>query len=191
MSTAASTPCAQSCDSSSANEVRRSRSISSSAEARAIALSTSRLEMISATRATICSATWAIRSMVGRAWSGTAMPGTRSRAILATCTERSPIRSSSLTIRSAATMVRRSRATGCCSERSSKADSSTRSRARSISRSALITRSAMAASPVMRAVGGEADGAVDVAADAGEVGEDLLELVVELVAHVADSTDRR
>ena len=47
------------------------------------------------------SATSAIRAIVGRTSSGTATSGTRSRAILATCTERSPIRSSSLTIRSA------------------------------------------------------------------------------------------
>ena len=41
----------------------------------------------------------------GATSSGTAMSGTRSRAILATCTDRSPIRSSSLTIRSAATTI--------------------------------------------------------------------------------------
>ena len=86
--------------------------------------------------------------MVSRIDSGTAMLGTRRRAILATWTERSPIRSSSLTIRSAETTTRRSPATGCWSESSAKALSSTRSRLASIARSALITSSAIAASPV-------------------------------------------
>ena len=67
------------------------------------------------------SATSAIRAIVGRTSSGTATSGTRSRAILATCTDRSPIRSSSLTIRSAATTIRRSPATGCWSESSENA----------------------------------------------------------------------
>ena len=89
--------------------------------------------------------------MVGRSSSGTATFGTRSRAILATWTERSPIRSSSLTIRSAETIMRRSPATGCCSESSENAVSSTRSRARSIALSALITCSAMSASPLSSA----------------------------------------
>ena len=97
------------------------------------------------------SATSAIRLMVGRISSGTATLGTRSRAILATCTDRSPIRSSSVTIRRAATTTRRSPATGCWRESSENAVSSTRSRARSISMSALITRSAISASPVSRA----------------------------------------
>ena len=79
------------------------------------------------------------------------MLGTRRRAILATWTERSPIRSSSLTIRSAETTTRRSPATGCWSESSAKALSSTRSRLASMAWSALITSSAIAASPVSRA----------------------------------------
>ena len=97
------------------------------------------------------SATSAIRLTVGRISSGTAMLGTRSRAILATCTDRSPIRSSSVTIRSAATTTRRSPATGACRESSENAVSSTRTRARSIAASALMTRSAISASPLSRA----------------------------------------
>ena len=107
--------------------------------------------MIRETRATMSSATSPIRAMVGRISSGTATCGTRSRAILATCTDRSPIRSSSLTIRSAETTTRRSPATGCWRERMEKAVSSTFSRALSMSASALITRSAISASPVSRA----------------------------------------
>ena len=97
------------------------------------------------------SATSAIRLTVGRISSGTAMLGTRSRAILATCTDRSPIRSSSVTIRSAATTTRRSPATGCWRESRENAVSSTRSRAWSMPTSALITRSAISASPVSSA----------------------------------------
>ena len=107
--------------------------------------------MIWATRATMSSATSAIREMVGRISSGTAISGTRSRAILATCTDRSPIRSSSLTIRSAETTIRRSPATGCCSDSRDRQLSSTFSVARSISTSALMTASAVSASPVSSA----------------------------------------
>ncbi len=151
MSTAASTPCAQSSDSSSVKLLRRRRSITSSSRPSSMAASTSRPVMISATRATMSSATRAISSIVGRIWSGTAMSGTRSRAILATCTERSPIRSSSVTIRSADTTTRRSPATGCCRESSEKQVSSTFSRARSTSASLLMTDSAISASPVSSA----------------------------------------
>ena len=136
------------------------------------------------------SATAAIFDIVGRQPRGTATPGTRRRAILATCTDRSPIRSSSLTMRSAATTVRRSPATGCWSDSSSKAASSTRSRARSISMSALITCSAMTTSPDMRDSVARRDGHLDLAADVAEVVEDALELVMELIAHAAERRRR-
>jgi hypothetical protein len=57
--------------------------------------------MMCSTRPTITSAIVAIREIVGSSSLGTATSGTRSRAIFATCTDRSPIRSNSLTIRSA------------------------------------------------------------------------------------------
>ena len=98
------------------------------------------------------SAVSAIRSIVGRSSSGTATAGTRRRAILATWTERSPIRSSSLTIRSAETIIRRSPATGCCSDSSANDVSSTRSRAASIALSSLMTWSAVCTSPVISAL---------------------------------------
>ena len=94
----------------------------------------------------------AIFSIVGRSSSGTATDGTRSRAILATWTERSPMRSSSLTIRSAETIIRRSPATGCWSESRANDVSSTRSRAASIALSLLITWSAVCTSPVISAL---------------------------------------
>ena len=103
------------------------------------------------------SATSAILSMVARIESGTATLGTRRRAILATCTERSPIRSSSLTIRSAETTMRRSPATGCWSESSAKALSSTRSRLASMASSALMTCSAIGGVAGQQRLGGAVD----------------------------------
>ena len=73
---------------------------------------------------------------------GIATSGTRSRATLATCTERSPIRSRSETMRSAATSIRSSPATGCCSAMSSKHRSSIDSRIASMAVSAEMTCSA-------------------------------------------------
>ena len=107
------------------------------------------------------------------------MLGTRSRAILATCTERSPIRSSSVTIRSAATTTRRSPATGAWRESRENAVSSTRTRASSITTSALMTRSAISAFAGQQRLGGAGDRLLDLGADRGEVVEDRLELVVE------------
>ena len=103
--------------------------------------------MMCSTLPIITSATAAIRAIVGTTGSGTATSGTRRRAILAMCTARSPIRSNSLTIRSEATSIRRSPATGFCSESSSKLCSSSFSRRASMLASLLITCSARWASP--------------------------------------------
>ena len=107
--------------------------------------------MMCSTLPIITSATAAIRAIIGTTWSGTATSGTRRRAIFAMCTARSPIRSNSLTIRSDATSIRRSPATGFCSESSSKLCSSICSRSASMRASSLITRSARWASPSSRA----------------------------------------
>ena len=107
--------------------------------------------MMCSTLPIITSATAAIRAIIGTTWSGTATSGTRRRAILAMCTARSPIRSNSLTIRSDATSIRRSPATGFCSDSSSKLCSSICSRSVSMRASLLITRSARWASPSSRA----------------------------------------
>ena len=104
---------------------------------------------------------------------------------MATWTDRSPIRSSSLTIRSAETIIRRSPATGCCRESSAKALSSMRSRLASMASSALITCSAVATSPVSSALVASAYGDLDLAAHLGEVGEDGIELVMEGLTHAA------
>ena len=131
----------------------------------------------------MCSATCAILATVGCTSAGTATLGTRSRAILATCTDRSPIRSSSVTIRSAATTVRRSLATGCCRDSSENAVSSTRSRARSIATSALITRSAISLSPVSSASVARWTASLTWPQIVGEVDEDGVELLMEGIAH--------
>ncbi len=63
--------------------------------------------------ATIRAATWPISRTVERITGGIAEFGYRSRATLATCRARSPIRSRSALIRIAVTTMRRSVATGC------------------------------------------------------------------------------
>ena len=63
------------------------------------------------------------------------------------------------------------------------ASSSTRSAARSICASALITYSAMAASPVSSALGGVVDGVLHLAADGRQVAEHGVELLMECLAH--------
>ena len=102
---------------------------------------------------------------------------------MATCTERSPIRSSSLTIRSADTTTRRSPATGCWSESRENAVSSTRSRARSTLSSAAMTGFGHLGVAVEEGLGGETDRRLDLAADLRQVLEDRVELVVEGFAH--------
>ncbi len=146
--------------------------------------------MIRPTRRTMSSAVSAILVIVSLMSSGTATLGTRSRAILATCTDRSPIRSSSVTIRSAAMMTRRSPATGCCRLSSSNADSSTFSRARSISASSadhLLRDRGVAAH---QCLGGSADRDLDLAADGGQVVEDGVELLMEDVTHGPEPRQR-
>ncbi len=132
------------------------------------------------------SATSAIRATVGRISRGTATFGTRSRAILATCTDRSPIRSSSLTMRSAATTVRRSPATGCCRESSENAFSSTALPCAvdvDVRADHLLGDLGVAG---QQRLGGESYGFLDAAADAGKVVEDGIELFMEGLTHGGD-----
>jgi hypothetical protein len=88
----------------------------------------------------------------GRTSWGTAWSGKRMRATLAMCSARSPMRSRSLAIRVAVTIVRRSVATGCWRASSVKQRWSMLSRVASICSSPAITRSASVTSASSRAV---------------------------------------
>ena len=139
----------------------------------------------------ITSATAAIRAIIGTTWSGTATSGTRSRAILAMWTARSPIRSNSLTIRSEATSIRRSPATGFCSESSSKLCSSSFSRRASICD--VVADHLLGTLGVALEQGGGAlgDGFPDQAGHRHEVVADGVELVGVGIAHEPQPTAAR
>ncbi len=139
----------------------------------------------------ITSATAAIRAIMGTTWSGTATSGTRRRAILAMCTARSPIRSNSLTIRSDATSIRRSPATGFCSESSSKLCSSSFSRR--LSMLDVVADDLLGTLGVTLEQGGGAlgDGLADETGHGHEVVTDRVELVGIGIAHVPQPTAAR
>ena len=107
--------------SSSVKSSRCSRSISSSSRSSSSAAATSLDAMTLPALATIRTATPAISTIVARRSAGTAESGYRSRATLATCRARSPMRSRSALIRRLVTMMRRSVATGCWRASRSKA----------------------------------------------------------------------
>ena len=137
----------ESSSSSSGTTERRSRSISSSSSSRRRAPSTSRSAMIAGDRADhlLGDGGHALRSSAPSP-RGSPTSGTRSRATFATCTERSPIRSSSPPSASPrrASAGRPRRAAGGPAAR--RPLSSTRSRAASMSASSEMTCSAISAS---------------------------------------------
>ena len=139
----------------------------------------------------ITSATAAIRAIIGTTWSGTAMSGTRRRAILAMCTARSPMRSNSLTIRSDATSIRRSPATGFCRESSSKLSSSSFSRRRRSG--CVVADHLLGLLGIALEQGGSAlgDGFTDESGHRHELVADRVELVGIGVAHEGQPTECR
>ena len=141
----------------------------------------------------MCTATSAIRSMVGSIGSGgTATSGTRSCATLATCTDRSPIRSRSATIRTAATSIRRSPATGCCRASSSKAPVLDVARGcASIFASSAMHLLGDAGVGGEQGRGRPADGLLDLLGHRDQVVDDRVELVEVGVTHGLNSLHRR
>ena len=157
----------------------------SSSRPSSMAASTSRSLMIARTRRTMSSATSAIRSMVGRISSGTATLGTRRRAILATWTDRSPIRSSSLTIRSADddhAQVAGHRLLEGQQGEGVVLDPLAVGVDGLVGADHLLGDGGVAG---QQRRGGSVDGHLDLAAHLGEVGEDGVELVMEGLTHDA------